>query len=257
MAAKTKPRTKKQPHPAKKRAAKKAAKAKSSTKGKRARKPPPQTSKSVVRRSRAELQLQKQADSILAIAGKPMIQDALAHDGSKEAIMLSERLSDPHYADLSFPVLCQTVKLAASDVVDMVREYKTSAGLLEVYKKTPEVLSGLATDAAPKRVPCPACEGFLTIAMKEGPSIACPACMDDSGTPTGFITMSGDRDAQKMVLDILQLAGKSPMVAIQNNYPGRGGQSQGSEMPSMDDFVTSTDQIAEKSGVIEATLVES
>lgn len=173
------------------------------------------------------------ADRLLEAMGADEMKDALGASSDPRALHLLRLMSDPRTRNNSIGSLRTAAKLSRMDLVDIFRDHKLSEAMIGLISKTPELFNDVAGDAMSRSLPCRTCKGFQVIKdMDTGETVECTPC-DGSGVEK----VPGDKDARKIVFEVLGLTGKQgPLVQVntQNNF---------GSAPKMGTVVRRTDKI--------------
>jgi hypothetical protein len=176
------------------------------------------------------------------------IIQALVDSGDNKAVQLAERLSDGAHSRTNLARHCAKVGILPKDVWTILIETRKLATRLRISERLPEVAEAVIDAAVASEIACPACFN----AKLDSPCTYCGGA--------GRVTRPGDKDAQKMALEIAEMLGKQgPLVANQYNFGGKGPVQVNIDVPDMSDWSRSTDKVFEEATgeIIEAEVVKN
>lgn len=105
--------------------------------------------------------------------------------------------------------ICRRYKLTVKDLIMAIREYHFDKAAMMAFRAMPDVVQEVANAAVRHDEPCPECRGYGVIVSEalEGNGTVEQTCTQCMGEAT--VSVPGDRDAQRMMLELGGLLGKN------------------------------------------------
>ncbi len=117
---------------------------------------------------------------------------------------LAEMMADPAYVRFSLAQLCQRLGLSTLDLLELFRRHKLDMGIIEMSRRAPEIMEGVARDAESRMEACGECAGTGSVMDKNTGEMS--RCLHCSGK--GQVRRPGDYRARKLMFEALGLIGK-------------------------------------------------
>jgi len=90
---------------------------------------------------------------------------------------LAEMMTDPAYSRFTLAKLCQRLGLSTLDLLELFRRHKLDMGIIEMSRRAPEIMEGVAIDAESRMEACGECAGTRSVKDKNTgemcPSLYC------------------------------------------------------------------------------------
>lgn len=217
----------------------------------------PNKPKRLNKRGTTGLRTEARKDKLFRRLERLMGQDtiaALVHSGDDKLVELANYLLDPSFRASSLPRLAERAGVKYAAVLDAFRRYKHDEAMVTAARHLPKVMEDTAIDAQSRREQCWVCPDGSGKVMKrervpnpeygspDHPDVAEFVDVDVERTCAncyghGWVRISGDPDARKLVLEAVGITGKrGPVVAQQFNY---------GSLPSPEDDLKVIDQAKE------------
>lgn len=136
-----------------------------------------------------------------------------------DQFLLCLRMSGPKYETLAnnlsggmkgtFLAICAANKVQLSELQDIWAKFNIVLGKTKMAAKVPAILDGISDQALSVETICSTCKGFGFIQDDDEEFPPCPKCEG-----LGKFIKPGDKDAQKLTLEVLGLIGKQPFITV-------------------------------------------
>lgn len=158
------------------------------------------------------------------------LQLALATAADRRFNEFLSKLYEPQYGHYSLAALAKSCDIGLTEFAEFWRKAQTQRALAIAQDALPAVTQDIVEDARAKDVPCESCNGLGIV--QTDPELSqhcdgfrqlgtryvrtCPQCEG-----SGRATQVGDREAQKLILDMGGLTNKKgPAISLVQNFGG-------------------------------------
>ena len=129
---------------------------------------------------------------------------ALYSSTDERVLRLAEMMTDPAYSRFTLGKLCERVGVTSIDLLDALRRNKIDQGIIEMSRRAPEIMEGVARDAESRMEACKDCAG--TGMLKDKDTGEMSHCLHCSGE--GRVRVPGDYKARRLMFQALGLIEK-------------------------------------------------